>query len=137
MSTINVDVITSQTLASPVTINDNLIVTGTNNIRPYKVYSAILSQTGTNAPTAVVLENTIGSIFLTRTDVGMYRVSSNSLFTADKTTISCNGVGYSNGELIAAIVGGVGFCQILTRNTAGVTSDDILFKNFIEVRVYN
>ena len=28
--------------------------------RPYKVYSALLSQTGTSAPTAVVLENTLG-----------------------------------------------------------------------------
>lgn len=30
--------------------------------RPYKVYSALISQTGTSAPVAVVLENTIGSI---------------------------------------------------------------------------
>jgi hypothetical protein len=28
--------------------------------RPYKVYSALLSQTGTSAPTAVILENTLG-----------------------------------------------------------------------------
>jgi hypothetical protein len=136
MSTINVDIIQSQA-SGPVTVNDDLVVNGTNNIRPYKVYSAILSQTGTNAPTAVVLENTIGSIFLTRTDVGMYRISSNSLFTADKTSISCNGVGYTNGELVYAVVGGIGFCQLVTRTSAGVTSDDILYKNFIEVRVYN
>ena len=28
--------------------------------RPYKVYTALLSQSGTNAPTAIVLENTLG-----------------------------------------------------------------------------
>lgn len=28
--------------------------------RPYKAYSALISQTGTSAPTAVVLENTLG-----------------------------------------------------------------------------
>ena len=28
----------------------------------YKVYRALLSQTGTNAPTAIVLENTLGGI---------------------------------------------------------------------------
>jgi hypothetical protein len=136
MSTINVDIIQSAS-ASNVTIDTDLVVNGDNNIRPYRVYSAILSQSGTNAPTAVVLENTIGDIFLSREGIGDYHISSNSLFTVDKTSISCNGIGDTNGGIVFAVVGGVGFCQLITRTNAGITSDDILFKSFIEIRVYN
>lgn len=31
-------------------------------IKPYKVYTALLTQTGTNAPVATVLENTLGAV---------------------------------------------------------------------------
>lgn len=39
MSTINVNVVAPES-GTDVTISGNLIVTGENNIRPYKVYSA-------------------------------------------------------------------------------------------------
>jgi hypothetical protein len=41
--------------------------------RPYKVYCALLTQTGTNAPSATILENTTGFTFtFSRTNVGTY-----------------------------------------------------------------
>lgn len=43
-----------------------------NFIRGYKVYSAILNQSGTNAPVATILENTIGDIVWTRNSSGTY-----------------------------------------------------------------
>ena len=137
MSTVNVDTIVSQTPGSPVTINDNLIVTGTNNIRPYKVYSAILNQSGTNAPTAIVLLDEIGITGFSYTGPGIYNITSSGGFTTGQTSIDGNNVDYNNGDTIAYRNGGPGFCQISTRTFAGVQANDILFKNFIEIRVYN
>jgi hypothetical protein len=135
MSTINVDVITSQTPSAPVTIQDNLIVTGTNNIRPYKVYSALLSQTGTNAPTAIELENTIGFIGFNYQTTGIYSIISNGDFISNKTAIFANNVMYANGETVACAYGGPTFCQISTR-LSGTTANNILALTFVEIRVY-
>lgn len=57
--------------------------------RPYKVYTALLSQTGTDAPTAVVLENTLGgAIVWTTLGDGQYIGTLASAFTANKTWLS-------------------------------------------------
>ena len=54
--------------------------------RPYKVYTALLSQLGTNAPVATVLENTLGgTVVWTRTDVGVYRGTLAGYFVQNKT----------------------------------------------------
>ncbi len=136
MSTINVDTIVSQSVG-PVTINDDLIVTGTNNIRPYKVYSALISQTGTNAPVADVLENTIGFIGFNYLSVGNYSITSNNAFTLNKTAIFVNSV-LLNAETIGCAYGSPLFCQIATRDSFGVSANDVLsfYKTFIEIRVY-
>jgi len=55
-------------------------------IKPYKVYTAIITQTGTDAPTAVVLQNTLGiTPTLTRFATGNYRITASNTFTANKT----------------------------------------------------
>ena len=43
-----------------------------DTVRPYKVYSALLNQSGTSAPEALVTENTIGSMTITRNSAGVY-----------------------------------------------------------------
>ena len=53
-----------------VTIQNDLNVEG--NINGVKKYVALLSQTGTNAPVATVLENTIGDIVWSRQELGVY-----------------------------------------------------------------
>jgi hypothetical protein len=51
-----------------------------------KVYRALLTQTGTDAPVATVLENTLGaSVVWTRDDVGAYRATLAGAFPAAKT----------------------------------------------------
>jgi hypothetical protein len=40
--------------------------------RPYKVYTALLTQSGTDAPTAIILENSIGNIVWTYSSAGLY-----------------------------------------------------------------
>lgn len=52
----------------------------------YKVYIARISQTGTDAPVAVVLQNTIGTINWIRSAPGNYAAQSpDGLFTNNKT----------------------------------------------------
>jgi len=51
------------------------------------VYVAMLQQDGTDAPTAIVLENTIGDIVWTRLDIGTYRGTLANAFPANRTWI--------------------------------------------------
>lgn len=47
---------------------------------PCKKYVALLSQTGTNAPVAIVLENTIGDIVWSYSNVGEYIATLSNAF---------------------------------------------------------
>ena len=63
----------------------NYILNGLD-VRPYKVYTALLSQTGTNAPVATVLENTLGGdIIWTREEMSVYRGTLIGTFNETKT----------------------------------------------------
>lgn len=54
-----------------------------------KVYRALLTQTGTNAPVATVLENTLGgTVAWKRDDPGIYNGGLVEAFTLDKTVLS-------------------------------------------------
>ena len=77
--------LSGQTLNGDLTINGDFIITGTTNIRPYKVYTALLTQSGTDAPVATVLENTLGVITLQRNELGDYSILSDNLFLDGKT----------------------------------------------------
>ena len=57
--------------------------------RPYKVYTALLTQTGTDAPVATVLENTLGGdIVWSYYAEGVYNGELLGAFTINKTDIS-------------------------------------------------
>lgn len=51
---------------------------------PYSVYTALLTQTGTNAPVATVLQNTIGNIVWTYASVGSYNATLTNAFPSGK-----------------------------------------------------
>jgi hypothetical protein len=53
----------------------------------YKKYVALLTQSGTDAPVATVLENTIGDIVWTRVSIGVYAGTLAGSFTQNKTII--------------------------------------------------
>jgi hypothetical protein len=105
----------------------------------YKVYTALMSQTGTNAPTAIVLENTIGSILWTRVSTGVYRATLADTFLIDKLFIPCP----SNGFDSSVNTGGGGASYKLARNNDAIiqlttsSTDDVLNYTPIEIRVYN
>ena len=53
----------------------------TDTTRPYKVYTALLTQSGTNAPVATVLQNTLsGNVNFVRLQAGQYSITSSNLF---------------------------------------------------------
>jgi hypothetical protein len=116
----------------------SLSVNGTeinkNGGLPYKVYTALLTQSGTDAPVATVLENTIGNIIWTRVNAGQYECQLIDAFVEDKTGILTTSTadGYTE-----AYWNNVNTCQIITFNTSGVYTDGYLYKQLVEIRVYN
>lgn len=74
----------------------------------------------TGAPVATVLENTIGNVWFTYEGVGGYKVQSNSLFTANKSTF--NILNIENTDLTVSM---------LWMNFLGITENDALLQTFI------
>ena len=104
--------------------------------RPYKVYTALLTQTGTNAPTATVLENTLGgTVTFERSGVGNYNaVSVGNLFTLDKTVVfNSSGQFVGTYNFYPANTSRVALNNV---NVSGVVADSLMQKLSIEIRVY-
>lgn len=110
----------------------------------YLVYTALLTQTGTDAPVATVLENTLGgTVVWSYNDVGKYIATLSNAFTANKTAVFCNlGI-----DISTPFVGRMAAYRTSTNtiqvnvfdpiNEAGF--DDVLGDNYtsvIEIRVY-
>jgi hypothetical protein len=112
--------------------------------RPYKVYTALVSQSGTDAPVATVLENTIGNIVLTRNGIGQFTVTSDNLFTAYKTAVFITPTSASSGYPVFAFDTDFPNEDNLYIYSYGEPSgapdnyeDGKLNKTTIEIRVYN
>lgn len=111
--------------------------------KPYDSYTAIIDQTGTGAPTAVVFNENgvfVGDISFSRTDVGIYKVdSAGSVFTVNKTYImhqSIAPVNPSNNSLV--IMTRSSDSQLLINTyVSGALSDNVLSSTNFEVRVYD
>jgi hypothetical protein len=95
----------------------------------------------TGAPVVTVLENTIGNVWFTYNDVGVYSINSNELFTLNKVAgfITFNNGG-NNGlgdKPNFAISPSESNTVYIDSVLDGVKSNDILFNTPIEIRVYN
>lgn len=104
----------------------------------YKLYTAILNQTNSQAPDTLILENTIGELNLTFNDSGKYGINSNHLFTDSKTIVNIDAYG-QNGNFSTSIsykITNENLIEIFT-NKGGEFGDDILVNTRIEIRVYN
>ena len=129
----------NQTLSEDGIVTKNLTVTESINgsaVVPYKKYIALISQIGTNDPTAIVLENSLGDLLFTRISAGFYEITSSSLFTLDLTYM-----------ILANVNGGVGSIYYNTSSslyfdTRDLTSagnpptDNLLINTTLEIRVY-
>lgn len=131
--------------ASPATLSNEVVVKSQLDAvtRPYKVYTALLSQSGTNAPTAIILENTLGgNIVWSRIGIGEYYGTLNGVFTLDKTmgfvqSTSTQGVDFSIHYIVNRIDNNVIYLSSFKANSSSTRYDDIMFKIPIEIRVYN
>lgn len=111
--------------------------------RPYKVYTALLTQSGTDDPVATVLENTLsGTPVWTRDDVGLYACTLASEFTENKTSIICGQVMKDDYELSANYqlvynLNSTSIINFATWSRADIGSVDGTLSNaLVEIRVY-
>ncbi len=111
----------------------------------YKVYTALLTQSGTDAPVATVLENTLGGTLVwTRDTTGQYTGTLNGAFTENKTFITSQfnaTLTPPSGGYISGILGERNDNDSIHLITFDIpstdTGDGILNETPIEIRVYN
>lgn len=108
--------------------------------RPYKVYTALLTQTGTNDPVATILENTLGGeIAWSYDEVGVYIGVLNGIFLENKTF--CLMGTNNNGEDVigrTCYITRISNNELLIYTNNGTTGgNSLLQKTPIEIRVYN
>jgi hypothetical protein len=115
------------------TLIDNIPSGGDS--RPYKVYTALLTQSGTDAPVATVLENTLGNITWSYEGVGKYRANLAGAFTENKTFLLDNqdNTFYMLKNLASTNYIAYSAYAVLD-DTLG---DEFLNETPIEIRVYN
>jgi len=102
-----------------------------------KIYTALLSQSGTSAPTATVLgTNEIGSIVWTRSSTGVYVGTLTGAFTSNKIWLICQ-KGDGSGSFVNGLLSSTSANTVslsVTDNAGSVTDN---FTNMsIEIRVY-
>ncbi len=104
---------------------------GSNSLNlSYKVYTALLNQTGTQPPVPTILENTLGDIVWSRSSTGLYEATLMNAFTVNKT-ISFTGTDLIGGSLIITY----NSVSVITFN-AWIGGDDSLINTYVEIRVY-
>ena len=128
-------------------LETDLVSLGSAEKKPYKVYTALLTQEGSNAPTVVVLENSLGLTFtLNRQNTGLYNIlSTNVALPLNKTTVDIGPIKSTSNINDAKIAitltqTGTNTIQINTFMALSSTwnrSDFCLFNNKLEIRVYD
>ena len=113
----------------------NYILNGLD-VRPYKVYAALLSQTGTNTPVATVLENTLGgTVVWSYIGTGLYLGTLVGAFPIEKTQLFLQNTGghqanyYINDNNIDYVA--------IATSEIDTNVNGLLLNTPIEIRVYN
>lgn len=122
----------------------NTFTTTNTFARPYKSYVALLTQTGTNNPTAVVLENTLGvTPIWTRDAVGKYYTNLGAVaFPANQGVCFIGGsgnLGLADTDVrINSLFGTSGiYGGYILSTSLGALADGVLTNASVEIRVYN
>lgn len=120
-----------------------------DSLKPYKIYRALLTQTGTNPPEASILENTIGNVTFEYTAVGLYTALLPIEFPLNKATVEIGkgpgpGQDFNNPAHLMVFFNSISTLydrvEILTGPSPGIGADDILQPAgpvFLEIRIYN
>lgn len=107
---------------------------------PYKVYTVLISQSGTSAPTAIVLQNTLGEVpTYGYSVVGHYTlVSPGGLFAQNKTFIMPNSFTTgSDDDIFAAVWFDNSTIDLFTFRSLATPNDDELNNTSLEIRIYS
>lgn len=101
-----------------------------------RVYTAILNQTGTNAPTAIVYQNTLGyEVIWTRIDVGHYKAAIETEAGSNNATVDIATNRY-NMKFITQWAAG-GDARVFSFQGGGPTSADNGLQNTLfEIKIY-
>jgi len=105
----------------------------------YKVYTALLIQSGTNNPTTIVLENTFGISFnWTRVSNGNYQIQdfTNNPFTDNKTFGLCTISGGTNNKILNFSQAFSSVVALTVLNPSTGANIDLNGTVQIEIRVY-
>jgi hypothetical protein len=107
-----------------------------SNQSSYRVYSAIVSQSGTDAPVVTVLENTLGEdIVWTRDTPGVYIGTGDNDVLLGATTWVLVGTGEANGIYNAYHTDNIITLSSIDPSTL-LAADGLLTNVAIEIRIY-
>lgn len=123
------------------TVNGNRDFYYINNLTTtnmYTLYRATLSQSGTNDPTAVVLENTTGYILdWSYSDIGYYYCNLSVVTDWSKVTMLIGSPASLGHNFTLSNAGGDYDININTGNSLGVNQDSLLVNCTVEIRFYS
>lgn len=112
-------------------------ISATGDNPKYKVYSALISQTGGSEPTVTILDNTIGNIVWGYSTSGLYRGTLVGAFTPNKTMVfASRQMGGPSAAYMYASAVTADEVQITTGIATGGPGDGIMDNASIEIRVY-
>lgn len=118
--------------------------TGTSYTPNYRVYTALLTQSATNPPTAQILENTLGNVTYEYLSLGLYKINLPITTPGDNVWVSLtNNRNGDEGYIQYEWTGNLNYITILTTyidygSPANIYSaNGILNKTSIEIRVYS
>jgi hypothetical protein len=125
------------------TIAGQTVTPGGGGALPYKVYSALLTQIGANAPVATLLQNTLGGTPVwTRSDVGTYVCTLAGAFPTGKVFIPA--IPRLDGNAYLDVDNAVTITATVTVNSVTLTTyvssngleDGWIGGTILEIRVY-
>ncbi len=104
----------------------------------YLVYTALLTQSGTDAPVATILENTLGgTVVWTRYGTGYYKGTLSGMFLLEKTFNDIKSTPYDDVFYTANIIReSDSVIAVTTFSPDDGNVDDRLYYTFVEIRVY-
>ena len=106
--------------------------------RPYKVYTALVTENGILNPIVKVLENTLGVVSINYQSPGQYSIVTNGLLTLNKTYATVSPAYPStNGYYLTTGAPGSGLRFYRTPAVVVGGIDELLNDTPIEIRVYN
>ena len=112
---------------------DAIIEVAAGGAASYSVYTALPSQSGTNAPVATVLQNTLGgTVMWGYSSVGNYTATLANAFPANKTVVFLSG----NGGIMGSNIDSESQITIYSYNDGGDPENEYIQTAPIEIRVY-